>query len=358
MTLRVLIDDVIVQTRAVLLENGQPVHYAITGLTNGPAVGARLLGQLTEKIGDQGDWLVALENSGTGYLSARRAGELTAGSRAVMEVVRAAEPGKNPQVKPAKPGVEPQPDWDEIDTFLSALPEDFNGEIAIGTRALWAKRVAGWQSCFPALSTLFTQQFGAPGALIDDAPLEALQSQSWPLKSGGRIDFGSVHGITVFDVNAASARNTRNINLEAAAALPALLRLAQIGGLIVIDFIDMQRRADQQAILAAFDAGFPGKPPRRTGWSKFGLVEVQTQRSGEGLPALLNTDGGAALRGPHLLCDTFAQASEGQPAPVALSVENPLYRWLTRHQAAQALSERLGLPVRIDVAQTGPTSTP
>ena len=68
--------------------------------------------------------------------------------------------------------------------------------------------------------------------------------------------------------------------MEAAALIGQQVRLRAIGGLIAIDFIDMSEAADNEAVLAALDAGFQGdKNPVRIGpMSEFGVVEMTRRR--------------------------------------------------------------------------------
>jgi ribonuclease G len=79
------------------------------------------------------------------------------------------------------------------------------------------------------------------------------------LKSGGYLVFDQTEALTTMDVNTGGFVGARNFddtifktNLEAAGAIARQLRLRNLGGIIIVDFIDMAREEHQQAVLAEF----------------------------------------------------------------------------------------------------------
>jgi ribonuclease G len=77
------------------------------------------------------------------------------------------------------------------------------------------------------------------------------------LKSGGYLIIDQTEALTTIDVNTGGFVGARNFddtifktNLEAAQAIARQLRLRNLGGIIIIDFIDMAREEHQQAVLA------------------------------------------------------------------------------------------------------------
>lgn len=97
------------------------------------------------------------------------------------------------------------------------------------------------------------------------------------LESGGWISIEDTQAMTTIDVNSGSHNApARAVNLEAAATIARQICLRAIGGLIAIDFIDMESQADNQAIIDALVAGFANdKVPVRIGdMSDFGVVEM------------------------------------------------------------------------------------
>lgn len=357
MTSRVIIDDFFVQQRAALLVDGQTQRFAISGVTQGPVAGARFMAKLSKASGE--DWIARTDQGIEVHISARRAKALkgiSEGRTVPIEIRRAADRGKAPEAKVLHAETPMRSDWDEIDAFLSTLPESFDGPIDIATRALWNARVLIWQSLFPHLAPRFEQCFGAPGDLFDAAGCEDalthVTQYHWPVGDGSSLDFASVHGITVVDVNASGPANRLNANLAAANALPHLIMLAQLGGLMVIDFIDLERRTDKQAVLDALDKAFAkhAMESRRTGWSRFGLVELQMQRAGPSLADALRPQKQAALKGPSLLCSAYKAAMAGHPKPLSIQAEPEVAQWLIQQGAETILQERLHMPVTIETA--------
>ena len=89
-----------------------------------------------------------------------------------------------------------------------------------------------------------------------DAEIDrALNRRVW-LKSGGYIIIDETEALTVVDVNSGRFVGKRNLeetitqtNLEAARELAYQLRLRNIGGIIIIDFIDMMETSNQEKVL-------------------------------------------------------------------------------------------------------------
>ncbi|MDP6705643.1 MAG: Rne/Rng family ribonuclease [Alphaproteobacteria bacterium] len=138
------------------------------------------------------------------------------------------------------------------------------------------------------------------GALFDlydtEAEIEAALEPHLDLPSGGSIAIEATEALTAIDVNAGRLAGGRDAaetalatNLEAAAEMARQLRLRAIGGLIVIDFIDMNAAGAVARLLAALDAALARDraPTRRSEMSAFGLVEMTRRRDREPLAARL-----------------------------------------------------------------------
>lgn len=111
--------------------------------------------------------------------------------------------------------------------------------------------------------------------------LETAMSNRVNLASGGWLMIETTEAMTTIDVNSGGdTKDARGVNIEAAAAIGRQMRLRALGGLIAIDFIDMDGDSDNEAVLAALDAGFQGdKNPVRIGpMSEFGVVEMTRRR--------------------------------------------------------------------------------
>ncbi|HET9091481.1 MAG TPA: Rne/Rng family ribonuclease [Acidimicrobiales bacterium] len=125
---------------------------------------------------------------------------------------------------------------------------------------------------------------------------KALDRKVW-LPSGGSLIIERTEALTVIDVNTGKNVGSSSLeetvfhnNLEAAEEIARQLRLRDIGGIIVIDFIDMEVKANRQAVLAAFKAALArDKTPTQVfEISELGLVEMTRKRVGEGLVETLS----------------------------------------------------------------------
>ncbi|MGI8757472.1 MAG: Rne/Rng family ribonuclease [Acidimicrobiales bacterium] len=120
---------------------------------------------------------------------------------------------------------------------------------------------------------------------------KALDRKVW-LPSGGSLIIERTEALTVIDVNTgknvgkSSLEETvfRN-NLEAAVEVARQLRLRDIGGIIVIDFVDMEIKANRAKVIATFREALARDKTRTQVFdiSELGLVEMTRKRIGEGL---------------------------------------------------------------------------
>jgi ribonuclease G len=128
---------------------------------------------------------------------------------------------------------------------------------------------------------------------------KALRHKIW-LSSGGYLFFERTEAMYTIDVN--SGRSTKNnsdveeslvrINLEAADEIARQLRLRNIGGLIICDFIDMRSRKNQRRVLERLKESMKDDSAKCTilGMSEFGLIEMTRQRNRESLMQTLFTN--------------------------------------------------------------------
>jgi ribonuclease G len=116
------------------------------------------------------------------------------------------------------------------------------------------------------------------------------------LKSGGYLIVDQTEALTTIDVNTGGFVGARNFddtifktNLEAAQAIARQLRLRNLGGIVIVDFIDMAREDHREAVLAEFRKQL-GRDRVKTmvgGFSQLGLVEMTRKRTRESLAHML-----------------------------------------------------------------------
>jgi ribonuclease G len=130
---------------------------------------------------------------------------------------------------------------------------------------------------------------------IDDE-IERALGRRVDLKSGGYLIIDQTEAMTTVDVNTGGFVGTRNFddtifktNLEAAQAIARQLRLRNLGGIIVVDFIDMMTAEHRDSVLTEFRKALSRDRTRVTvnGFTQLGLVELTRKRTRESLAHIL-----------------------------------------------------------------------
>jgi len=189
----------------------------------------------------------------------------------------------------------------EPDLALRVIREEFNDQyrtIVIDDRALYEDVRDYVSSISPALADRV--EFYDP--TVEPLPLferhhvheqihKALDRKVW-LPSGGSLIIEHTEALTVIDVNTGKNVGRSNLeetvfrnNLEAAEEIARQLRLRDIGGIIVIDFVDMEIKANREAVVRTFRDALARDKTRTQVFdiSELGLVEMTRKRIGEGL---------------------------------------------------------------------------
>jgi ribonuclease E len=176
-----------------------------------------------------------------------------------------------------------------------------------------------WGIEHPVKVTLYNGQHSIMiGAGIDKEIKQALQTKV-PLPSGGYLYIQPTEALTVVDVNSgkftsleSQAETIRLTNLEAAKEIARQLRLRNIGGMIIIDFIDMESRSHQLSILENFEIELSADKakPQIGQLSDLGLVEMTRHRQGQSLSEIF-TKKCVACTGTGLNMEDFNWAPSG-----------------------------------------------
>ncbi|MDA0237274.1 MAG: ribonuclease G [Proteobacteria bacterium] len=126
--------------------------------------------------------------------------------------------------------------------------------------------------------------------------IEKALSKHVNLKSGGYLIIDQTEALTTVDVNTGGFVGDRNFeetifknNLEASQAIARQLRLRNLGGIVLIDFIDMKNEAHKQSILEELEKSITLDRTRVTinGFTQLGLVEMTRKRTRESLAHVL-----------------------------------------------------------------------
>ena len=187
-------------------------------------------------------------------------------------------------------------------------------------------------------------------------------------KSGGYLIFDQTEALTTVDAEHRRFVGARNFddtifktNLEAAGAIARQLRLRNLGGIIIADFIDMARDDHQQAVLAEFRSSARATASRTTvsGLHAAGLVEMTRKRTRESPAHMLceprptcqgRGEGGGRPRAQRVLRhparDPRARRASSTLANSASSPAPPWWRCCSTRKAHLAgLSEFVGKPI-------------
>jgi ribonuclease G len=202
---------------------------------------------------------------------------------------------------------------------------------------------------------------------IEDEISRALERKV-ALKSGGYLIFDQTEAMTTIDVNTGGYVGHRNLeetifrtNLEAAAAITRQLRLRNLGGIIIIDFIDMSEEEHRRQVLHALAARLARDHAKTQimNVSPLGLVEMTRKRSRESLEQMLcracpSCDGRGVVKSSETVChEIFREIlrHHGQfsfQELLVLARPEVIERLLDEESAAIAELETLtGAPIRL-----------
>lgn len=144
---------------------------------------------------------------------------------------------------------------------------------------------------------------------------KALNKKIW-LKSGGYIVIDHTEALTAIDINTGKYVGKRNFedtilktNLEAAKEIAYQLRLRNIGGIIIIDFIDMQKEENKEKVYHTLEEALKNDRVKTTinKISELGLVEMTRKRVRNSLSSMLlencpTCEGNGMIKSPQTIC--------------------------------------------------------
>ena len=165
--------------------------------------------------------------------------------------------------------IDSRSEYDRIKKFIAAFMPDFNGQIELFT---------GSEPIFD-------------GYGIEIEIDRALERKVW-LKSGGYLIVDEMEALTAVDVNTGRFVGKKSLedtitqtNLEAAREVAEQLRVRSIGGMIVVDFIDMDRSSNRDKVMRSFNEFLKRDRNKATVTriSELGLVEMTRKRTRESL---------------------------------------------------------------------------
>ena len=193
-----------------------------------------------------------------------------------------------------------------------------------------------------------------------------------PLKSGGHLVFDQTESMTTVDVNTGGFVGRRNLeetifktNLEAAQAIARQLRLRNLGGIVIIDFIDMGVAEHRRQVMRALDKALERDRARtQVGEvSALGLVEMTRKRTRESLEQTLcaecPTCGGRGMIrtvetvGSEIVREVVRQVRQFEIESVTVLASAELVEWFTEERSDELaeLGQFAGVPIRLQAEQ-------
>jgi ribonuclease G len=207
----------------------------------------------------------------------------------------------------------------------------FAAALASGMPGMPARIGVDDPGAFPDLRTAFPEAAVAHRPEADwpidlDAAFEQALSETVALPGHGSIHFEAARAAVLIDVDTGTPeagppeRIGLAVNLAAAAAIARHIRLRNLGGGIVVDFVGMDSRASRERLRSAFAEALAADPaaPQILGWTRLGHLELVRARRGRPLAeALLESSRG------------------GAPVKTAVTVAHEALRALRREARAQ-----------------------
>jgi ribonuclease E len=302
----------------------KPKQTIICQVTKNPigAKGARL----TQEVSLPGRFVVLIPNSTTYGISKRLSDDERKRLRNILDKVKPKQHGVI--VRTAAEGVTDQEieqdvrrlldQWSQIDALaqkrqapsllyrepdmaVRVIREEFNSDyrgVVIDDRALYESVRDYVASISPELADRVELYDPEEEALplyerfhIHEQLHKALDRKVW-LPSGGSLIIEHTEALTVIDVNTGKNVGTSSLeetvfrnNLEAATEIARQLRLRDVGGIIVVDFIDMEIKANREEVTRVFRDALARDKTRTQVFeiSELGICEMTRKRIGEGL---------------------------------------------------------------------------
>ena len=208
-----------------------------------------------------------------------------------------------------------------------------------------------------------------------DAEIERALGRRVELKSGGYLIIDQTEAMTTIDVNTGGYVGARNFdetifktNLEAAQAIARQLRLRNLGGIILLDFIDMHGAAHRAAVLDELKKSLSRDRVRVSvnGFSQLGLVEMTRKRTRESLAHLLcepcpTCDGRGQIKTARTTCydilrEILRESRQFNPREFRIVASNAVIDLLLEEESAHLaeLSDFIGKPIALRVEASYP----
>ncbi|NOL51751.1 ribonuclease G [Pelistega suis] len=190
-------------------------------------------------------------------------------------------------------------DLDLVERVMRDIVTPDTRSVSIDSRSAY-QHLIDWAKVYTPEISDKIQHYSGNKPLFDTANIEEEINMALArrvnLKSGGYLMIDQTEALTSIDVNTGGFVGWRNFNdtifktnLEASIEIARQLRLRNLGGIIIIDFIDMDNLEHQEAVLSELKKALANDRTRTSlnGFSPLGLVEMTRKRTRDSLTTLL-----------------------------------------------------------------------
>ena len=288
MSTDVLINVAPGETRLALVEDGRLSEYVNSRAGAQSQVGALFLGRVISvskpldaafvDIGAQRPGLLAFGDT------KENAPKLTEGAAVLVRVLRDASDDKGPKLTARVD--HPIPAETRAPALIVAAPDPVEHFLATRLQPGW--RVRADDRRFK-LAEYYAEKTAIFAEHEVEEQLDAALQPNVPFGDGASLVIEETAALTAIDVNSGPRGDAVSVNLGAAVEVARQLRLRNIGGQIVIDFLPMKRRDRRDQVIEALRAAVAkdGCEVHVLGLTRLGLAELTRRRVGETLAARL-----------------------------------------------------------------------
>ncbi len=277
------------------------------------------------------------------------------------------------RIKTAKPGELVHEDLSLPLRAMRDLVRDNVEKIRIDSRETFAKAQEFALEFIPEIADRIEYYPGERPIFdlygVEDEIQKALASKVL-LKSGGYLVIDQTEAMTTIDVNTGAYVGRKNLedtlfktNLEAAQAIARQIRLRNLGGMIIVDFIDMEDVDHRRAVLRALEKALARDRTKvyMTEMSSLGLVELTRKRTRESLERVLcqpcpACQGRGTLKTPHTVCyeifrEILREARQFGADEYLVVASHPVVDLLLDEESGSLLKlqEFIGRPIQLKV---------
>ena len=221
------------------------------------------------------------------------------------------------------------------------------------------RKIKKWLKAFRPELAKKTELYTSAESLFEKFRLE-VQAQTAnqkkvSLKNGGFLIFEELEAFTVIDVNSGrfigrknTAHSLLELNLEAARKIAEQIQLRHLGGIILVDFIDMETTEDGEKVVACLEQGLKGDKfhPKVFKMGELGMVQITRKRSANSLSHLMTETcqacGGSGRKKtiPTIATDLFLKVERLAPKPFALLKRTQQVRVLCHPRIKSYIEEK------------------